>query len=73
MSASEVQSSVSQAGAADDHANRSQKVLYKMASDWTNLPAGHKLRDFQDQLKEILEATGYKEMYGVELQAPVDG
>lgn len=72
MSASGVQSSVSQAGAAEDNA-KLQRALDKMASDWTNLPEGHKLKKFQDQLKEILEVTGYNEMYGVELHAPIDG
>lgn len=72
MSASGVQGNVAQASSADDNA-KVQRELDKLYSDWSNLPEGHKLRQFQDALKDILDKTDYNEMYGVELVAPVDG
>ncbi|KAK6395631.1 hypothetical protein LTR65_010649 [Meristemomyces frigidus] len=44
-----------------------------MAEEWANLPKEHNLSKFAAELSKILESTGYKEMYGVELQAPVEG
>jgi len=54
-------------------ANNERKLrneMEKKNSDWTDLPEGHVLSKFSAQLAQILEKTGYKEMYGVELVAP---
>ncbi|CAK3826031.1 Hypothetical predicted protein [Lecanosticta acicola] len=46
--------------------------MAEIAKDWDNLPKEHKLSQFAAALPEILEKTGYAEMYGVELVAPKD-
>jgi hypothetical protein len=40
-----------------------------MASpDWTALPKDHLLMKFANDVESIVEAAGYNEMYGVQLQ-----
>lgn len=59
--------------AAAEVESKTREAAAKMDGDWSDLPDGHVLLKMSAALPEIIQETGYSEMYGVNLQVPTEG
>lgn len=49
-----------------------QAKIQRKKRDWDNLSKDHVLYKFGAELGGVIEEAGYNEMYGVELEVPVE-